>query len=182
MSREDAASVIHTMAKYKDFFVDIMMAHELQLQVPEADHVQESFREGVVMFCSFAFFGAVSTIQYIIHTVFNYCCGVLLLYRYMYSTKRSLTLTRISNIRYTQLPLLGYVIIPTSFPNLGEESLFISACVVTGVTLFLMGSVKSHFSAQNWFHSGMETLTLGGACATVAFTVGQLVGGLAQKP
>jgi VIT1/CCC1 family predicted Fe2+/Mn2+ transporter len=138
MSREDAESVILTMSKYKDFFVDIMMTHELQLQVPEADHVQESFREGVVMFCSFAFFGA--------------------------------------------LPLLGYVIIPTSFPNLGQESLFISACFVTGIVLFLMGTTKSLFSSQNWFHSGMETLMLGGACATVAFTVGQLVGGFAQKP
>jgi DNA damage-binding protein 1 len=60
MSREDAETVVHTMAKYKDFFVDIMMTHELELQVPDHDHVQESFREGVVMFCSFAIFGAVS--------------------------------------------------------------------------------------------------------------------------
>lgn len=46
MSRQDAESVITTMAKYKDFFVDIMMTQELQLQVPEDDHVTESFREG----------------------------------------------------------------------------------------------------------------------------------------
>lgn len=46
MSRQDAESVITTMAKYKDFFVDIMMTQELQLQVPEDDHVAESFREG----------------------------------------------------------------------------------------------------------------------------------------
>ena len=47
MSRQDAETVITTMAKYKDFFVDVMMTQELQLQVPEDDHVAESFREGM---------------------------------------------------------------------------------------------------------------------------------------
>jgi vacuolar iron transporter family protein len=46
MNREDAETVITTMAKYKDFFVNVMMTQELQLQVPEDDHVSESFREG----------------------------------------------------------------------------------------------------------------------------------------
>lgn len=133
MSRDDAVTCINIMAKYKDFFVDLMMLQELELQVPEQDHVQESIREGCVMFASFASFGA--------------------------------------------LPLLGYVIIPTFFPHLGQQYLFASACVVTGVVLFLMGSIKSFFSAQNWFRSGLETLLLGGACATVAFTVGQVVNG-----
>ena len=54
MSTEDATLVIKTMAKYKDFFVDIMMSQELELQVPEEDHVQESLKEGCVMFASFA--------------------------------------------------------------------------------------------------------------------------------
>ena len=123
MSHEDAVSVIATMAKYKEFFVDVMMTQELELQVPDKDHVQESFHEGIVMFCSFAFFGA--------------------------------------------LPLLGYVIIPSLFPHLGEEVLFISACVVTGCVLFLMGSIKTYFSTTHWFRAGMETLMLGGACATL---------------
>jgi vacuolar iron transporter family protein len=101
MSHEDAVTVINTMAKYKDFFVDVMMAEELQLQVPEADHKVESMKEGVAMFCAFASFGS--------------------------------------------LPLLGYVIIPATFPSLPEEMLFTAACVVTGVVLFLMGSVKSIF-------------------------------------
>jgi vacuolar iron transporter family protein len=57
---------------------------------------------GFVMFCSFAFFGA--------------------------------------------LPLLGYVIIPICFPNLDSSMLFKAACVVTGLVLFLLGSIKSKFS------------------------------------
>lgn len=131
LSHEDADQLIRTMAKYKDFFVDLMMQQELDLQVPAEDHLQESMREGLVMFASFAGFGA--------------------------------------------MPLLGYVIIPSAFPDLGEESLFMSACIVTGCVLFFMGSVKSHFSTQQWAVAGFETLLLGGACATVAYTIGQLV-------
>ena len=46
MSYEDAKLVIETMAKYDDFFVDVMMQQELELQVPEENHVQESMKEG----------------------------------------------------------------------------------------------------------------------------------------
>lgn len=134
MGREDAEMVIHAMSKYKDFFVDVMMAEELELRVPDDDHVRTSMKEGFIMFWSFAIFGS--------------------------------------------LPLLGYVIIPVSFPELEEESLFASACIVTGVVLFIMGCVKSNFSATSWYFSGMETLLLGGACATVAYTIGQYVDNL----
>jgi VIT1/CCC1 family predicted Fe2+/Mn2+ transporter len=137
MSREDATKVIETMAKYKDFFVDVMMAEELALQVPEEDHKVESMKEGVVMFCAFASFGS--------------------------------------------LPLLGYVVIPALFPSSGEDVLFTAACIITGLVLFGMGCVKSNFSAANWFISGMETLLLGGACATVAYTIGQFVDGLVDQ-
>jgi len=131
MSSEDAEMVVKTMSKYKDFFVDIMMTHELELHVPEDDHVYESFREGVVMFSSFAFFGS--------------------------------------------LPVLGYVIIPALYPALDEEYLFKCACVITAFVLFFLGSVKSTFCASSWIVSGSETLILGGACAALAFTIGQYV-------
>ena len=71
-------------------------------QVPEEDHVQESMREGFIMFLSFAGFGA--------------------------------------------MPLLGYVVIPVAFPNLGADRLFLAACIVTGLVLFFLGSVKSRFT------------------------------------
>mmetsp|Transcript_123165 Transcript_123165/g.184198 ORF Transcript_123165/g.184198 Transcript_123165/m.184198 type:complete len:288 (+) Transcript_123165:148-1011(+) len=134
MSTEDATQVITIMAKYKDFFVDVMMQQELELQVPEEDHVEESMREGVIMFLSFATFGA--------------------------------------------MPLLGYVIIPITFSNLGSDALFKSACIVTGLVLFLLGSVKSRFANSHWFWSGTETLLLGGTCATVAYTLGHFINDL----
>jgi len=134
MERNDATMVIETIAKYEEFFIDVMMAEELELTVPEENHVRESINEGIIMFLSFATFGA--------------------------------------------LPLLGYVIIPISFPGTGEDALFATACIVTGIVLFLMGCMKSIFSTANWFHCGTETLLLGGACATVAYSIGQYVDSL----
>lgn len=78
------------------------------------------------------------------------------------------------------LPLLGYVIFPSVFPFMSPDQLFLSACVVTGIVLFFLGSVKSTFCASHWFNSGLETLLLGGTCATVAFSIGQLVKGLVE--
>lgn len=66
LTPEDAKIVIKTMAKYENFFVDIMMQQELELQVPEDDHVEQSMKEGFVMFCSFAFFGAAPLLGYTI--------------------------------------------------------------------------------------------------------------------
>ena len=66
LSRADAKLVIETMAKYEGFFVDLMMQQELELQVPEDDHVEQSMKEGFVMFCSFAFFGTAPLLGYTI--------------------------------------------------------------------------------------------------------------------
>lgn len=45
---------------------------------------------------------------------------------------------------FGSLPLLGYVLIPMYFQGLAGF-LFETACVVTGVALFIMGSIKSSF-------------------------------------
>ena len=57
MSREDATVVVTRMAKYKQFFLNIMMTEELCLPVPEPDDNINSLKDGLVMFASFAFFG-----------------------------------------------------------------------------------------------------------------------------
>jgi len=101
MTVDDATVVIQTMAKYKEFFVDVMMKEELELQVPKEDHKWESIKNGFVMFCAFALFGS--------------------------------------------LPLLGYILIPWTFPGLDQEILFKAACFITAIVLFAMGSVKSIF-------------------------------------
>ena len=54
---EDATVVVTRMAKYKNFFLNIMMTEELCLPVPEEDDNINSLKDGLVMFASFAFFG-----------------------------------------------------------------------------------------------------------------------------
>jgi len=57
MSREDSTVVVTRMAKYKHFFLNIMMTEELSLPVPEDDDNLNSLKDGIVMFASFALFG-----------------------------------------------------------------------------------------------------------------------------
>ncbi|CAM9243039.1 unnamed protein product [Hapterophycus canaliculatus] len=65
MSRQDAEDVIEKMAKYDDFFVNLMMNEELGLQVPTGDD-DDTIKEGFVMFLSFALFGAMPLLGYVI--------------------------------------------------------------------------------------------------------------------
>ena len=57
MSRVDAQMVIERMAKYKDFFVDLMMTEELSLPVPSETGALDALKDGATMFVAFAFFG-----------------------------------------------------------------------------------------------------------------------------
>ncbi|KAH8065954.1 hypothetical protein JL722_345 [Aureococcus anophagefferens] len=53
MSREDATTVITTMAKYHDFFVNVMMVEELGLTVPEPEAHCDAMKDGFLMFLAF---------------------------------------------------------------------------------------------------------------------------------
>jgi len=46
MERHDAEKVVQIMSKYENFFVDVMMAEELHLTVPDEDYIMDSFKEG----------------------------------------------------------------------------------------------------------------------------------------
>ena len=70
MSREDAQVVISTMAKYHDFFVDVMMVEELGLFVPEEDAWVESAKDGLLMFAAFVVFGTAPLVGYLLTPMF----------------------------------------------------------------------------------------------------------------
>eukprot|EP00640_Fibrocapsa_japonica_P002933 CAMPEP_0113939514 /NCGR_PEP_ID=MMETSP1339-20121228/5814_1 /TAXON_ID=94617 /ORGANISM="Fibrocapsa japonica" /LENGTH=264 /DNA_ID=CAMNT_0000943031 /DNA_START=173 /DNA_END=968 /DNA_ORIENTATION=- /assembly_acc=CAM_ASM_000762 len=63
MDREDAEVVLRRIAKYDSFFVDVMMAEELAMPMQDFSDA-EGLMEGVVMFCSFAFFGSLPLLGY----------------------------------------------------------------------------------------------------------------------
>ena len=64
MSREDATTVITTMAKYHDFFVNVMMVEELGLAVPEPEAHCDAMKDGFLMFLAFCVFGAFPLLGY----------------------------------------------------------------------------------------------------------------------
>ncbi len=86
MSIDDAQVVVERMAKYKDFFINIMMTEELQLPVPSDDAAAESLRDGFVMFLAFAAFGLVPILAFAVvpiivpglddHVLFGAACAV----------------------------------------------------------------------------------------------------------
>ena len=63
MNREDAEVVIRRMAKYPEFFIDIMMVEELELQVPGED--DNPWKDGLVTFTSFVVFGVIPLLGYV---------------------------------------------------------------------------------------------------------------------
>ena len=75
------------------------------------------------------------------------------------------------------VPLLAYVV--SRFAGLLEGNTFLFACVLTGITLFVLGAQKVRITGKNWLISGMETLIIGGVAASAAYLVGKLLSGVA---
>lgn len=57
----------------------------------------------------------------------------------------------------------------------GAGSSFLVSCVMTGVTFFLIGSVKARWSTSGWLRSGIETFLVGSLAAAMAYAVGVLL-------
>jgi len=68
------------------------------------------------------------------------------------------------------IPLLPFL--------LGLENAFLIASIVTGMTFFLIGSVKSRWSSSSWLKTGSFTLLLGGIASLLAYAVGNLLSGI----
>ncbi len=66
------------------------------------------------------------------------------------------------------VPLLPFLI--------GMTQGFAVATVLTLITFFAIGSVKSVWSLSPWWRSGLETLAIGGVAAGIAYYVGSLFG------
>ena len=66
------------------------------------------------------------------------------------------------------VPLIPYVI----FSGNDANTNFIIVCVFTGVTLFLVGALRTIFSAKNWIIGGLEMHIAGGFAAAIAFGLG----------
>jgi len=69
LSSEDALTVANTLSKYKDFWVEHMMLHEIGMFPPEENSWQ-AVLQGVVMFLAFMVLGGIPLLAYILAGVF----------------------------------------------------------------------------------------------------------------
>ena len=72
------------------------------------------------------------------------------------------------------IPLFAFVM-EAIFPGTIAQP-YVWSTVLTGVAFFLVGAIKSRFVEQRWHWSGLETLTLGGLAALLAYVVGYVLG------
>ena len=61
----------------------------------------------------------------------------------------------------------------------GFNSSFLVSCLMTGITFFMIGSVKSRWSTSSWLRSGLETFLVGALAAGLAYGVGVMLKELA---
>ena len=64
------------------------------------------------------------------------------------------------------VPLLPYL--------LGLPNPFMMSIYATGLTFFVVGTIKAKWSLSPWWRSGFETLAIGGAAAVIAYGVGTM--------
>jgi VIT1/CCC1 family predicted Fe2+/Mn2+ transporter len=68
------------------------------------------------------------------------------------------------------VPLVPFVV--------DARAAFPLAAATTGLVFFAIGSLKSRWSPRAWWRSGLETLAVGAAAASVAYAVGAALAGL----
>ena len=71
------------------------------------------------------------------------------------------------------IPLLTYVL--GNFIPLLRARSFLFAGVLTGLTLFVLGALKTALTTRSWLRSGLEMLLVGGAAAAAAYGIGYVL-------
>lgn len=66
------------------------------------------------------------------------------------------------------VPLLPFILMPTA-------NVFLISCVATGITLFVVGSLRTLVTRARWFVSGLEMLLIGSLAAAAAYGVGHFL-------
>jgi len=94
---------------------------------------------------------------------------------------RAAASTLVAFIAAGSVPLVIYVW-QLSVPDVARiPNPFFWSSVLTGATFFAVGALKSRFVDERWHRAGVETLLVGGAAAAIAFMVGVLLRGIADR-
>lgn len=94
------------------------------------------------------------------------------------SPLRAASATMIAFLIVGSIPLLSFVW--NAFGTTQIDNPYAWSCLLTGIAFFAVGAVKSSFVEQLWYWSGLETLALGGAAASLAYAVGVALSGFAN--
>lgn len=73
------------------------------------------------------------------------------------------------------VPLISYVL-AISFAPIAPHS-FIVAVILTAITIFVIGSLRTLVIDKKWYIAGLEMLLIGGAAAIAAYYIGFIVSG-----
>jgi VIT1/CCC1 family predicted Fe2+/Mn2+ transporter len=57
---------------------------------------------------------------------------------------------------------------------------FEASTLMTGMTFFFIGSLRSRWSPAPWWSAGLETFAIGMSAAIIAYAVGVLLGDVIQ--
>lgn len=87
---------------------------------------------------------------------------------------KTASVTFISFVVIGAIPLISYFF---AGENPQSTILFIYSCVLTGVSLAIIGVLKSRVTEQNMFRGILETVVLGGVAALLAYYVGDVLEG-----
>ena len=82
--------------------------------------------------------------------------------------------TFVSFIFVGSVPLLSYVFIGDDFST-SSSDLFLYSCILTGIALSIVGALKSYVTEKNIFVGILETISLGGIAALLAYYVGEVL-------
>ena len=93
------------------------------------------------------------------------------------SPLRAASATMVAFLFVGLIPLLPFVIQWGSLDM--PTGPYLASTAMTAVAFFSVGAAKSRFVEQHWYWSGLETLSVGGAAALLAYLVGMALGSVA---
>ncbi|KAL6066732.1 Protein ccc1 [Balamuthia mandrillaris] len=85
-------------------------------------------------------------------------------------------ITFTSFVIFGLVPLIAYFILLAA-PSMDDDfdAAFMLAGILTGITLFVLGAIKSRFTLQRWWWSGILVLFYGGLAAIASYIIGYLL-------
>lgn len=75
------------------------------------------------------------------------------------------------------IPLLSFVI--QAIDSDAMPAPYLISSILTAIAFIVVGAIKSKFVDQKWYWAGLETLSVGGAAAALAYAVGAAIGHVA---